>query len=714
MINDIEFQKILETSMSSGGMRENAGRKKIGVVVNTRIEEKLINQIEQYINGHSRADKIRKCLLLGIENKKNSLDKLSMESNLNTIFKFYKSYMFLLSAINKSEEENVQILNNYLLACFTSSSFDCFERRIDEKTHQLIIAELKKFNWSIDEIETQNNVITPNVIGAVIEKVVNQKETGSYYTPKDTTNYIAKYSIVFSLLIKCNSSNLAVYFYEQYDEPTNLSVLNNSSSPVEKIANAIKQLSFDERKDVFDKIQNFSILDPTCGTGAFIIAAADIMVELYKLTNMYLYVSLNDFVINLFKNCLYGVDILQSAISLIQLRCKLYLYNLGISRNVVETINFQFYQGDSLILPNTENSIFNWRVIFPNIFKEGGFDCIIGNPPYVESSKINLDIRHYGEYKTRGCGNLYAYIFENSLNLLKDNSYMSMIVPISITATQRMAPLRNILFEQCDSIYIANFSDRPACLFTGVHQKLSIVFIKKTKPLNGCKLYTSTYKHWSKNERKTLFNSISYCRTVKKFVNSFGIAKVGDEIKLSILKKVFDSENSFKDIISNTKNDNRIYLNQRMTFWTKCFSLPEPSKEYKTYCIKNPIKSKAVAALLNSSLFYLIWESYSDCWHITQQDLENLRIKKRFFEKKYQLLLEQLETKLENRLYQTREYIYSKQTDYIYMHRLCYKEITDINDVVAEIFNFNDEEKEYIQTYNEKYRLSVSNNMERK
>ena len=190
--------------MSSGGLRENAGRKKIGVVVNTRIEEQLINQIELYINGPSRADKIRKCLLLGIENKKNSLKKLSVESNANTIVKFYKTYMFLLSLIKKSEVENVQILNKYLLACFTSTSFDYHKERIDEKTHHLIISELKKFNWSIDEIETQNNVITPNVIGSVIEKVVNQKETGSYYTPKDTTNYIAKYSIVFSLLNKSN------------------------------------------------------------------------------------------------------------------------------------------------------------------------------------------------------------------------------------------------------------------------------------------------------------------------------------------------------------------------------------------------------------------------------------------------------------------------------------------------------------------------------
>ncbi len=700
--------------MSSGGLRENAGRKKIGVVVNTRIEEQLIEQIELYISGLSRADKIRKCLLLGIEHKKNDLKNSNHESNASTVSKFYKTYTYLLSVLDKSEAKSVQILNKYLLSFFTSTSFDYSTEEIDEKTNKLIVSELKNFDWSIEEFESQGNLITPTIIGAVLEKVVNRKETGSYYTPKDTTNYIAEYSIVFSLLNKCNSSTLAVYFYEQYDEPTNVSVLNDSSSPIEKLSYAINQLSYEDKEKVFEKILDFSIIDPTCGTGAFIIAAADIMVELYKLTNMYLYISLNDFVVNLFKKCLFGVDILEYAISLIKLRCKLYLYNLGIAKNIVETIDFQFFQGDSLSLPNSTDTKFNWQKTFPAIFKSGGFDCIIGNPPYVETSKLNFDINQYGEYKTSRCGNLYAYIFENSFNLLKDNSYMGMIVPISITSTQRMEPLRNVLFEKCDSIYIANFSDRPACLFSGVHQKLSIVFVKKTKPLNGCKVYTSTYKHWSKSERATLFDSLSYCRTTKKFIDFSGIAKIGDEMKLSILKKVIDGETCFKDIISKTENHNMIYLNQRMTFWAKCFSSPEPSREYKAYCIKDSISKKAVAALLNSSLFYLIWESYSDCWHITRQDLDNLRINKRFFEEKYQHSLERLETKLEERLYQTREYIYSKQTDYIYMHRLCYKEITEINNVVAEIFAFDDEEKQYIQNYNEKYRLSVSNYLEEK
>ena len=89
-----------------------------------------------------------------------------------------------------------------MFSCFTATPIECDNLEISQDTHNAILSELKKFAWSIDEYDNQPDLITPMVIGSVIEKVVNQKETGSYYTPRDTTNYIAEYSIVFALLHK--------------------------------------------------------------------------------------------------------------------------------------------------------------------------------------------------------------------------------------------------------------------------------------------------------------------------------------------------------------------------------------------------------------------------------------------------------------------------------------------------------------------------------
>lgn len=54
--------------MAKGGRRQNSGRKRIGVVVNTRIEEEILKDIEIEFEGKSRAEKIRECLKKGLKN----------------------------------------------------------------------------------------------------------------------------------------------------------------------------------------------------------------------------------------------------------------------------------------------------------------------------------------------------------------------------------------------------------------------------------------------------------------------------------------------------------------------------------------------------------------------------------------------------------------------------------------------------------------------
>lgn len=54
--------------MAKGGKRDNSGRKKIGVIINTRIEDYILQEIDNKIEGSSRAEKIRNCLKKGLEN----------------------------------------------------------------------------------------------------------------------------------------------------------------------------------------------------------------------------------------------------------------------------------------------------------------------------------------------------------------------------------------------------------------------------------------------------------------------------------------------------------------------------------------------------------------------------------------------------------------------------------------------------------------------
>lgn len=60
--------------MSKGGKRENSGRKKIGTVVNIRIEKEILDSIESKFNGNSKAEKIRACLRQGLKNNNEKND----------------------------------------------------------------------------------------------------------------------------------------------------------------------------------------------------------------------------------------------------------------------------------------------------------------------------------------------------------------------------------------------------------------------------------------------------------------------------------------------------------------------------------------------------------------------------------------------------------------------------------------------------------------
>ena len=72
---------------------------------------------------------------------------------------------------------------------------------------------------------------------------------------------------------------------------------------------------------------------------------------------------------------------------------------------------------------------FHWFIQFYGILHSGGFDVIIGNPPYVEIKNIDYEVRGF---QTTPCGDLYALCMERSCLLLNPNGLLGMIVPISI------------------------------------------------------------------------------------------------------------------------------------------------------------------------------------------------------------------------------------------------------------------------------------------
>ena len=107
----------------------------------------------------------------------------------------------------------------------------------------------------------------------------------------------------------------------------------------------------------------------------------------------------------------------------------------------------------------TNHEPFHWFIEFYGIMHRGGFDVIVGNPPYVEYRAVK-DYRITG-YETLSCGNLYAFVLERSYDALRNGGRMGMIVQLSLSCTERMAPIQEKLSDLSNSIWFAHFDDRP-------------------------------------------------------------------------------------------------------------------------------------------------------------------------------------------------------------------------------------------------------------
>ncbi len=151
---------------------------------------------------------------------------------------------------------------------------------------------------------------------------------------------------------------------------------------------------------------------------------------------------------------------------------------------------------------------FHWLAEFPTVILErGGFDCIVGNPPYVRWTKIPTSPKPLG-LATQECPDIYAAITDRSIDLLTSQARLGMILPLSITFGKQFASLRERLQEGAD-LRISSFDNIPAALFSGVSQRCSIVLRAPALERHNTQLFTSGLQRWRSEARTTLLERLS-------------------------------------------------------------------------------------------------------------------------------------------------------------------------------------------------------------
>ena len=312
--------------------------------------------------------------------------------------------------------------------------------------------------------------------------LTDRRKKGVFYTPTEITSYMSEKTILSLINKKMDNSIQSIETIKKIDDRKTL-------------------------KTLYDNLVKLRILDITCGSGEFLIAVARILFDIQRSITKKISVEISDAEIkkSIIEGNLFGVDLIEEALSI----SKINLWIWYISNQDTKTFNFSFsldlnfnlITGNSLVgfVTNYKKAIIDpdegfltflnekdkknnftidelanvkplhWCERFPNVLSEGGFDLIIGNPPYIEIKKIRNKTEkeffsqlYFSAYKLYDISILFI---ERGLKLLKEGGVLSFIITNKFLSTDFGKNIREIILTQSkiesiiDVSYLPIFQD---------------------------------------------------------------------------------------------------------------------------------------------------------------------------------------------------------------------------------------------------------------
>jgi type I restriction-modification system DNA methylase subunit len=328
--------------------------------------------------------------------------------------------------------------------------------------------------------------LTTGHTAKIEEKPEVKKAGGVYYTPTYIVDYIVKHT-VGQLLGDHDNAPATEPEAQARDAAESLACASGSEAK--------------SRTLTPKQARNLRILDPACGSGSFLLGANNYLLKWYR--DAYVKDGPEKHKKELFQSSsgdsklttaerkkilvsnLYGVDIDPQAVEVTKLSLLLKVLE-GESQEMLNQqlllfheralpdlasnikcgnslIGPDFYEGQQPMLFDEEEkyriNVFDWNAAFSDIMKAGGFDAVIGNPPYVRQESLSdfkeYFLKHYES--AEGSADLYAYFMEKGVKLLRDGGLFSIIVSSSFLRATYGEALRRVLKAQGAVIRIVDF-----------------------------------------------------------------------------------------------------------------------------------------------------------------------------------------------------------------------------------------------------------------
>ena len=365
---------------------------------------------------------------------------------------------------------------------------------------------------------------------------------------------------------------------------------------------------------------------------------------------------------------------------------------------------------------NKDTQPFHWYTEFyPVMAQRGGFDVIIGNPPYVEyTKKSRISGKSISEsylvenYATMSSSNLYAFVLERVICLSKFRSRIGMIVPISSVSSPKFLPLME-LYSTKTFQWVSSYSNRPGKLFDRVEQRLTII-IAEQKENPKREFYSADYQHWYVDEREFLFRRFEYSKCMMD-IQMATLAKTGSRFSNSVWQKLkCTSSDKFGFTFDNGCEDG-VYFHNAPTYFIRAIPYKpnsgdgmQESSHYKLIPATRK-KRNGIACVLNSSLFYWYYKAISNCRDFSEREICSFPVGKIDYSM-FDIVGKQLE-----RVYQDTKEIRNRN----YAGSVVYYEeyypakakpiIDKIDELLAKHYGFTEEELDFIINYDIKYRM---------
>jgi hypothetical protein len=266
---------------------------------------------------------------------------------------------------------------------------------------------------------------------------------------------------------------------------------------------------------------------------------------------------------------------------------------------------------------------FHWLAEFYGVMREGGFDVVMGNPPYIQLSEITQYTLQ--GYSCSECKNIYPVVLQRCLSINSPSGRQGYIVPVSSISTDGYKTLQDEYRGK--NIHVSCYDDRPSRLFDGLEHIRLVIFLLSNNAPHGW--YSTRYHKWNNQERGTLFERLNYVKAREGIVSN-AIPKLTSALELSILEKLAAVRMSVGGRLSRSAAHS-VNFSRKVGYFLQVLDFQprvvggngnlRPPSEFKPLAFSNAGVGASALALLNSNLFYWFITVFSDCRHLNKREI---------------------------------------------------------------------------------------------